>query len=178
MNNYAEILNGVRKNDERLQMQFYDKFATTTYQSAFAILGNSSEAEEVMQDSMLKVFTKKQLLNNDAEQMQKFLRRIAINAAIDIIRKRKNFMKITETDIDCIDEEDADESTLTIENIRSGINSLALGYRTIVSLHLLENMNFDEISVQLKISQHTVRSQYSRALTKLREYLKNNIQNN
>jgi len=177
MNNYTEILKGVQKNDYRLQMQFYDMFAATTYQSAFSILGNSSEAEEIMQDSMLKVFTKKSLINNDENQMRKILRRIAINAAIDILRKRKNFMVFDEKNIDFIDDDNVEENTLTIENIRKGISELALGYRTIVSLHLLENMSFDEISKQLKIAQATVRSQYSRALANLRKYLKNTIQN-
>jgi RNA polymerase sigma-70 factor (ECF subfamily) len=174
MNNYQDIINGLRKNDERLQMQFYDMFAASTYQSAFAILGDSREAEEIMQDSILKAFTKTSLINDDENQMRKTLRRIAINAAIDILRKRKNYLEINEADIDFIDENDDEEIKFTTAHIKQAIQSLAVGYRAILSLHLFENMNFNQISEQLKISQNTVRSQYSRALLKLRSHLKNN----
>jgi len=176
MNNYKEIIKGVKNSDYRLQMQFYDMFATTTYQSAFAIIENSNEAEEVMQDAMMKIFTKTTLIHDDETQMRKILRRIAINAAIDTLRKRKTSFKFDDIEniADCIDddENDIDENIFTIEKTKQAIASLALGYKTIINLRLLENMSFDEISTQLKISQHTVRSQYSRALTKLRDNLK------
>ncbi|MDR1199673.1 MAG: sigma-70 family RNA polymerase sigma factor [Prevotellaceae bacterium] len=177
MNSYKEILTGLKKNDYRLQMQFYDMFAEITYQGAFAILGNGSEAEEIMQDTMLKALTRTSLMNEDETQMRKILRRIAVNAAIDVMRKRKSYFGFEEIEniTDCTDEESLDENMPTVENIRQAIDSLALGYRTILVLRLFENMNFDEISGQLKISQATARSQYSRALMKLRNYLKNNI---
>ncbi|MDR1984030.1 MAG: sigma-70 family RNA polymerase sigma factor [Prevotellaceae bacterium] len=177
MTGYEEILNGIRQNDSRFQMQFYDMFATTTYQSAFAILGNSSDAEEIMQDCILKALTKISLIKDDELQMRKILRRIAANAAIDVLRKRKCLFDFSENTLDCIDDENTDENIMTVENIKKGIESLALGYRTILSLHFFEDMSFNEISAKLKISQPTVRSQYSRALMKLRDYLKNNMNN-
>lgn len=177
MDKYKEILRGLKRNDYRLQMQFYDMFAETTYQSAFAILRNGSDAEEIMQDTMLKALTKISLINDNEIMMRKVLKKIAINAAIDVLRKRKshfcfeNFENIN----DCIDETDVDENMLTVENIRQSVDSLALGYRTVLILRLFENMNFDEISEHLQITQSSVRSHYSRALMKLRNYLKNNI---
>jgi RNA polymerase sigma-70 factor (ECF subfamily) len=177
MNSYKEILKGLRKNDYRLQMQFYDMFAESTYQSAFAILRNGSDAEEIMQDTMLKALTKTSLVNDDESIMRKTLKRIAVNAAIDVLRKRKShfcFDDIGDID-DCMDDRDTDENILTIENIKQSIDMLALGYRTILILRLFENMHFDEIAEQLKISQPSARSQYSRALIKLRNHLKNNI---
>jgi RNA polymerase sigma-70 factor (ECF subfamily) len=177
MDSYKEILKGLKKNDYRLQMQFYDMFAETTYRSVFAVLGNSSEAEEIMQDTMLKALTKTSLINEDETQMRKILRRIAVNAAIDVLRKRKSYSDFEKIEniTDCIDEDSIDESVPTVENIKQAVDSLALGYRTILVLRLFENMNFDEISKHLKISQSSVRSQYSRALIKLRNYLKNTI---
>ena len=179
MNSYKKIVKGVKNNEYRLQMQFYDMFAVATYRSAFTILENSHEAEEIMQDTMLKIFTKTSLLHEDETQMCKILRRIAINAAIDELRKRKTNFKFDDIEnvADCIDEEenenDVDENIFTVEKIKHAIASLAAGYKTIVNLHILENMSFGEISEQLQISQNTVRSQYSRALTKLRLLIKN-----
>lgn len=176
MDSYKQIIKGVKQNNFRLQMQFYDMFAFTTYRSAFAVMENSSDAEEIMQDTMLKVFARTSLINSEETQMRKTLRRIAINAAIDELRKRKNSFVFDniENCADSIDEteSDIDENNFTVEKIKQVIDSLAFGYRTIVTLHLLENISFDEISEQLNISPNTVRSQYSRALAKLRNYLK------
>jgi RNA polymerase sigma-70 factor (ECF subfamily) len=177
MNNYKKIIKGVKSSDYHSQMQFYDMFANTTYRSAFAILEDSNEAEEIMQDTMLKIFTKTHLIHEDEMQMCKIARRIAVNAAIDMLRKQKANFKFDniENIADCADEEnDVDENVYTVEKIKQAISSLALGYKTIVTLRLLENMNFDDISKTLQISANTVRSQYSRALTKLRDYLINN----
>ena len=82
MNNYKKIVEGVKNSDYHSQMQFYDMFATAVYQSAFAILENSNDAEEIMQDTMLKIFTKTSLINNDEKQMCIILRQIVVNAAI------------------------------------------------------------------------------------------------
>ena len=176
MSNYKKIVKGVKNSDFRLQMQFYDMFAVATYQSAFAVLENSAEAEEIMQDTMLKIFTKTSLIHDDETQMCKILRRIAVNASIDALRKRKANFKFDDIEAiaDCADEENIDENIFTVEKIKHAIDSLALGYKTIVNLHLMENMNFDEISEQLLISPNTVRSQYSRALAKVRSMIKIN----
>ncbi|MDR0753986.1 MAG: RNA polymerase sigma factor [Prevotellaceae bacterium] len=177
MNDYKEILKGLKRNDYRLQMRFYDMFAETTYQSAFAILGNVSDAEEIMQDTILKALTRTSLINDDETLMRRTLRRIAVNAAIDVVRKQKSHFCFEDIEniTDCADETDISENMLTVENIKQSVDSLPAGYRTVLALRLFENMNFDEISRHLKISQSTVRSQYSRALMKLRNYLKNNI---
>lgn len=177
MNSYKEILTGLKKNDCRLQMQFYDMFAETTYQGAFAVLGNGSEAEEIMQDTVLKALTRTSLINEDETQMRKILRRIAVNAAIDVMRKRKSYFHFEDIEniADCTDEDSIYENMPAVANIRQAIDSLALGYRTILILRLFENMNFEEIAKRLKLSQSSVRSQYSRALSKLRNHLRNNM---
>jgi len=59
-----------------------------------------------------------------------------------------------------------------VENIKKAIRSLPDGYRTILSLHLIEGYDHDEISQILGISNSASRTQYSRAKVKLKELLK------
>jgi len=59
-----------------------------------------------------------------------------------------------------------------VERIKKAIRSLPDGYRTVLSLYLIEGYDHDEISEILGISNSASRTQFSRAKSKLRELLK------
>jgi RNA polymerase sigma-70 factor (ECF subfamily) len=173
MNSYTDIIQGVRRSETQAQMAFYDMFAHATYQSAVAVVGNSDDAEEVVQDNILKVLTKTSLLHDDVAAMKRILCRMAVNQAIDTLRKRKDFVVAVETyeHVDCADDQpEADEPG--VDDIRDGIDRLPDIYRTIIALRLFEEMSFDDIASQLRINPSTVRVQYTRGIAKLRTYLK------
>ena len=181
MDNYNNIIKGILKNNPKAQMAFYDLFFLPTYQSAYAIVGNSNEAEEIMQDTLMKVLLRTELLHDDANIMKRILKRIASNHAIDIVRKRKDFFASMEDekwiDYNYKDEDDIIEDELCIEKIKEGIEQLAIGFRSIISLRLFEEMSFSEIASQLKMNPSTVRVQYTRGIAKLRVYLKQKYMN-
>jgi RNA polymerase sigma-70 factor (ECF subfamily) len=158
-------------------MAFYDLFSKSAYHSALAIVGNSEEAEEIMQDTLIKVFSKTELLHNDADAMTRILKRIATNNAIDVVRKRKDIFESIEDNAitDYEDEDEPDEEDLTVDDIKEGIANLSPGYRSIISLRLFEDMSFAEISESLEINASTVRVQYTRGIAKLRIYLNEKV---
>ena len=92
MNDYGKIVEGVRERNAQKQLMFYDLFIRRVFRSAYTIVGNESEAEEIAQDTMLKVFDRTDLLHDDFPDMERILRRIASNAAIDVVRRRKDFI--------------------------------------------------------------------------------------
>ena len=96
MNSYKVIVNRCRKRDRRAQLEFYMMFYKSVYNSCLRILGNQQEAEEIMQESLLKVLNKPELIEEDALSTEKILKRIAINSSIDLYRKRK--IKFVELD--------------------------------------------------------------------------------
>jgi RNA polymerase sigma-70 factor (ECF subfamily) len=179
MTHYSDIIKGVRKNETKSQIAFYDKFVRPVYQSAFGIVGNSEEAEEITQDTMIKVFSKTSLLLDDAVQMTRILRRIAVNQAIDTIRKRKDFIFSLEVETGdaCEEEEELEAVEWDLDDIKEGINRLSPIYRSVISLRLFEEMGFAEIAAQLKINPSTVRVQYTRGITHLRNYLEQKKEN-
>ena len=177
MKNYSSIIKGVRKKDKRSQLVFYDYFYRPVFQSAYSILGNHEEAEEVMHDTLLKIFTNTDLLLEDFNAMTRYLKRIAANHAIDMVRKRKDFITFMDDDdlSDTEDDEDSEEYELTIPDIKEGIENLSPAYRTIISLRLFKEMSFSEIAGQLNINASTVRVQYSRGISKLKTILKQKL---
>ena len=60
---------------------------------------------------------------------------------------------------------------LTIERVKQGIEKLPDGYRTVLSLYLLEGYDHQEIGEILGISESTSKSQLNRAKGKLKELL-------
>jgi len=154
---------------------FYDLFIRPVYLSAYSVTESESEAEEIAQDTMLKVFDRTDLLNNDAKAMERIMRRIASNAAIDLLRKRKDFMVSVEEFPDTEDGENSEvdflEYDFSIEDIKEGIEALSVTYRSILLLRLFEEMSFAEIADMLKVNNSTVRVQYTRGIVKLKNVL-------
>ena len=62
---------------------------------------------------------------------------------------------------------------MKLEAIYRNLSLLPEGYRVILSLHLIEGMEYQEIAKKLKISASTVRSQFTRAKAKLIELIQN-----
>ena len=59
-----------------------------------------------------------------------------------------------------------------VEEVKKMIGKLPDGYRTVLSLYLLEGYDHEEISQILSISHNTVRTQYVRAKQKLLSFIK------
>ena len=177
MKSYNQIIKGVKNSDRRSQMAFYDLFYRSVFQSAFSILSSHEEAEEIMHDTFLKVFSNASLLLDDFNAMNRFLKRIAANHAIDVMRKRKDFIFLADDEdwMDVADEADNEEYELTVSDIKDGIAHLSPAYRSIISLRLFEDMSFAEIAGQLKLNASTARVQYSRGILKLRTFLQQKI---
>ena len=172
MSNYIHIVKGVRARKAQSQLMFYDLFIRQVFKTAYGITGNESEAEEIAQDTMLKVFDRTELLNDDAQVMERILRRIASNAAIDVIRRRKDFI-FTNEDLPDVEEPSIEDDgpDFSIDEIKEAIATLSAGYRNILSLRLFEERSFAEVAEQLDVNYSTVRVQYIRAITKLKDLL-------
>jgi RNA polymerase sigma-70 factor (ECF subfamily) len=173
MSIYEDIIRGVRKHDRQSQMEFYDLLISPVFQSAYAVVGNESEAEEIAQDTMLKVFERTDLLADERLVMERIMRRIANNAAIDLIRKRRDvFISLEELPDDCEDEDKTDEdSDFSIDDIKAGIDAMAETYRSILALRLFDELAFDEIADMLKLNRSTARVMYVRGINKLKRLL-------
>ena len=75
------------------------------------------------------------------------------------------------------DEESDDEMELSVDAIKHELKNLPDGYRTVVSMRLFEECEFEEIARMLQIRESTVRSQYIRGREKLVQMLKSKIIN-
>lgn len=173
--NYGEIIEGCKKDNRKAQMEFYALFSRDVYVTAYRLLNNIFDAEEVMQESMLKVFTNKELLLPRQGNMLMRIKRIAINASIDILRRRND--TILWNDNIEVEEDDSFEDVLMREErlklLHKAIESLPVGYRTVVLMYIVEELGYNEIAQMLNITASAVRSQLTRAKRRITDWLDN-----
>lgn len=81
------LIEGCRREDRSSQLKLYKQYAQRLYIACLRIVGNSSEAEEAMQDSFLKIFTRLDQYH-DGQCFEAWMHRIAIHTAIDYVRRQ------------------------------------------------------------------------------------------
>lgn len=176
MKEYSSIVKGCRGYDREAQMNFYHLFYRLVYNSSYRVLSDEGLAEDVMQETMLKVLTRTELIKEDRVSMSAFLRRMAINMSIDILRKRRmEFMDMGNLADISTDDSPGELPGLNIAVIKEKIDELAKGLRLILTLHLVEGMDYGEISEILGMTPSAVRTQYARGRKKLAEQLRKTV---
>lgn len=148
------------------------------YNTAWRVLGHEGEAQDVVQESFLEVFTKLNEWRADST-FGAWLKRIVVNRSISMLRKRRWELVESEAfDHIADDEQDFDfqtDESVLVEKIKSSIKELPDGYKIVLSLYLLEGYDHVEIAEILNISESTSKSQYLRAKEKLKKILSNKL---
>lgn len=154
--------------------QFYREHHGRLYNIALRILRDPAEAEEAMQDTILKYVSAGRSFDSPA-QVSAWLARTCIHDAIDRLRKRRR----REAFLEDYAQEQADgtapdlpeESVLSVERIRGAMDSLQEPYRLVLDLVLIEGLDYAEISALTGKKEPTLRSLYSRGRARLIELL-------
>jgi len=135
------------------------------------------DAEEVVNESFLKVFTHLSAFQGKGtveqyEQLFKgWMARICVNAAIDYLRREKNFASIDDEDFSELKMPKAEESgDLHVQDIYKLLTRLPQAQRMIFNLFEVEGYSHEEISVLLNIPEGTCRTYLMRAKQKLRTW--------
>jgi RNA polymerase sigma-70 factor (ECF subfamily) len=154
-------------------MQFYAMFCKTVYNSCYRILLQAEEAEDAMQEAFVKAFDKLETMGEAAPEA--WLRRIAVNTAIDKLKRRRptcarieDFAVVADNEVSC----DEEEISLKVAEVRRAIACLPDDCRVIVSLHLLDGFDFGEVAEILHIREDAARKRFERARKKLVASLK------
>lgn len=164
-----ELINRVLEGDNRACRQLYDRYARAMFNTALRITGNHSDAEDVLQESFLAAFSDLAKFAHRAS-FGAWLKQIVVHKSLGCLKKRKiTFSELSEETVKLVEEEPVDEASLnyTVEKIRTALQQLPPGYRTVLSLHLLEGYDYEEVAEILDLSASTIRTQYMRGKQKL-----------
>lgn len=164
---------------------FYNRHKQRLFNTAMRITGDTFEAQEAVQNTVLKFLRSQSLEHLTAEQVEAWLHRACTREAIDRLRARKALTRRMEEmaaqpQETMTDEHEtggwdnvlADRTREQVERIKAKVAELPDGYRVVLSLVLFEGFDYDECAQILGVAQSTVRSQYLRGKNKLLELIK------
>ncbi len=159
--------------DPRAQRALFEKFAPKMLGVCLRYTKDTDQAEDVLQDGFVKVFTKLSHYKGGGS-LEGWIRRIMVNTALDQIRKNTKFQD--NVAMDQVDYK-IEASGLILEGLMEEdllklINDMPDGYKAVFNMFAIEGYSHKEIADELKISENTSKSQYSRA----RAYLKTKLE--
>lgn len=173
--NRDELVEKCKLGDSQSYHTIYQRYAKAMYNTSLRIVNNTADAEDVLQDAFVDAFRSL----DDFHYRSTFgawLKKIVVNKSITMLKKKKlTLIDIEQSEIVFIsDDETVDEEQLDykVQEVKKAILKLPDGYRTVISLYLLEGYDQEEISEILGISHNTVRTQYIRAKQRLLQIIK------
>lgn len=155
------------------------------YRFAYRLVGNETDASDIAQEVMVKVW-QNWTKYDPTQNLKPWLFKIARNTAIDWLRRRRQipFSQLNQVDDEGSEKTFADNlpdlellpdevfsQTEIKEKFTRALAELSVDEQIIVSLHLEEGLIFDEIAKIIGRPLNTVKSNYRRALIKLRSKL-------
>lgn len=148
------------------------------YRLALRIVKNDEEARDVVQDALIKIWLKRELLAT-VDNKEAYMITMTRNVAIDKYRSKK--MDISDID----NHYDLENKSVNPERIaiakdsyarvRKMIDSLPENHRTVIHLRDIEGYTYKEISEMTGYSIDKVKVYLHRARTKLKEHFKNKV---
>jgi len=172
-NIHRELVEDCKTGKRQAQFELYRLYSKAMYNICLRMVRNDLDAEDLLQNSFVDVFTKLHTFRFQSS-VGAWIKRIVVNNCINFLKKRRLEIqelneKITEQPIP--DEEDA-TPRYSVETINQAIYKLPDGYRVVFTLYMMEGYDHKEIAEILEISEATSKSQFSRAKKKLRDLIR------
>lgn len=156
------------------QISFYRTHARRLYNISMRIVRDSGEAEDIMQETILKYLTSDIVPLGEA-QTAAWLNKTCIRRSIDALRRNKREKIFLNEYADEYRNEEPKEEDLTgveVRKVMDAMSELKDPYRLILNLVLIEGLDYEEIAEVTGETQGAIRTQFSRGRAKLLEKLK------
>jgi len=158
------------RQDRKAQALLYHHFAKKMYAVCLRYAHTSLEADDILQNSFVKVFTKHYLYDGKGS-LEGWIKRIVVNTAIETHRKNKRSYMENIDDIQLSVSSLVGTEQTGYQELLALIQQLPLGYKTVFNLYAIEGYSHKEIAEMLSISEGNSKSQLSRA----RQWLQNKL---
>ena len=181
----ALLIADLCEGDETALAPLVERYKRMVYRLAVQITKNHADADDVMQETFIKVYRSIRTFRRDAA-FETWLYRIAVNEALSFVKRRERRRESTLETTDTSEYEATTRYRTEFANdphtqaekaelrqyVTAAVNSLSLKHRTVVILHEFEGLTHAEIASILNCSEGTVRSRLHYARKKLRTLLK------
>lgn len=170
----AELIKGCIEENAFCQKSLFQRYASSLLGVCHRYARNKEDAEDILQDAFMKIFSKMSQFKGDGS-FEGWLRRIVVNTALKKYTTNRYIKEFTVgeiTDPTVVNVNDVPAfHHLTEKDLLCLINNLPDGYRIIFNLYVIEGYQHDEIAKMLGIQPGTSRSQLVKARQLLQKEL-------
>jgi len=169
---YNQLLKDCLKQKPEAQRSLYEHFAPSMLGICFRYTKSIGDAEEVLQEGFVKVFSRLNQFKGDGE-LGGWIRKIMVNTALTYLKTNQKYrydLSYDEMPLHLVSTENP-AVDLETKELAELIRQLPTGFQTIFNLYAIEGYRHAEIASMLGISEGTSRSQYARARIILIEWI-------
>lgn len=162
--------------------ELYDCYAGKLLALGTRYTGSRDAAEDILQDSFIKVFSSLGSFRYRGEgSLYAWIRRIVVNRCVDWLRERKRMGTVSLEEARTASGEgigESDVNGIPEDVLAEMIEGLPDGYRTVFNLFAIDGYSHRDIGKMLGIKEKSSSSQYFRARALLAEKIKEYIREN
>ncbi len=156
--------------------ELYDLYARRVYSHIAMMLGENTAAQEVTQDTFMKVWSHPEQYHYDTGNFGSWLLTIAHRAAIDRVRHDKHYKDAQMSSVDDDDFPEIPDPTQGHETAwrewLTVLSRLPAEQRDVIVLTYYHGLSQSDIAAQLRLPLGTVKTRVRLAMEKLREWLR------
>ncbi len=168
----TEIRKRVAADDPAALDLIWDQYGGRLHGFLVALLRSSHDAEDVLQDVLIKIASQRTRLL-EVENLHAYFYSMARNEALTLIKRReRRHQPIHPDDLWLVPVAESPLSNDSAQEVRKTLEILPEEQRTVLVLKIYQDMTFLAISDSLGISLNTAASRYRYAMEKLRGLLK------
>ena len=175
MADQQKLIKDCLKGRPEAQRQLYEQYAGFMLGVCYRYTKSVEDAEDVLQEGFVKVFTYLSQYKSEGE-LGAWIRRIMVNTAINYLKKHRRYQTELSFSEQVMHPVSADNPEVKMEakELAELIRQLPPGFQTIFNLHAIEGYTHVYIGKLLGIHEGTSRSQYARARALLISWIKKN----
>lgn len=152
------------------------QYSEKLYWQVRRIVLTHEDSNDILQNAFLKAWTSLDSFHGDSKLIT-WLSRIAINEALDFIRRQKNRPSVSADDIDTgvanqLMADDYFDGSQAEAQLQEAIASLPDVQRTVFLLRYYDDMKYSDISKTLGTSEGALKASYHIAIKKITEFFK------
>jgi RNA polymerase sigma-70 factor (ECF subfamily) len=157
----GDLVSRFQSGDESAFVTLMQRHERRVYNLAYRMLGGPEDARDATQDAFLSCFRHLPTFRGDAA-FATWLHRIAVNACLDMVRRRKHVASLEDDLVAPPASPDHADRATAAADVQSALLRIPPEFRVVLILHELQDLPLDDIARVLEIPTGTVKSRLHR----------------
>lgn len=160
----SELIKKCIKGNSAAQHELYSRYAPAMMGVCYRYTKSIADAEDVLQEGFIKVFTRLQQYKSEGE-LGAWIRKIMVNTSISYLTKHNRYRREMQQEDAALHPVSNDNPEIYVDTkqLVELVRELPVIYQTVMNLVAVEGYSLVDAAKLLGSNENTVRSQYSRA---------------